>query len=216
MYEDSDPNLGIYDMRVELPADAPRALHKVLNNNICNKGGGGQTQQTTSGIDPEFKPYLETVLSDVTKKYKSDRKKGADAVVAKLTPEQKAAMEAQKATAQAMMQGTGMYDTRAAEQRSLQDLQGTALGQASMGGSLGSARSQAAMQGALAGRAGEYQRERQTAARAGEEMLGGIGSAKQQYQQARLDAPHTMASRYFGYLQNAPQQQTTTSSGGGK
>jgi hypothetical protein len=50
----------------------------------------------------------------------------------------------------------------------------------------------------------------------GVKNLGEVGSAKQAYNQQRLDAPHTSASRYFGYLGNAPQQQTATQSGGGK
>ena len=41
MFDDSNPNLGVYDMRVYLAEDAPKSLHKTLNNNICNKGGGG-------------------------------------------------------------------------------------------------------------------------------------------------------------------------------
>ena len=35
------------------------------------------------------------------------------------------------------------------------------------------------------------------------------------YQQQILDAPGTVASRYFGYLGSAPQQQTQTTTGGG-
>ena len=33
-------NLGIYDMQIEVPEDAPRALRIALNKNICNGGGG--------------------------------------------------------------------------------------------------------------------------------------------------------------------------------
>ena len=37
-------------------------------------GGRSAPQQTVtqSGIDPEFKPYLERVLSDVTDRYEGD------------------------------------------------------------------------------------------------------------------------------------------------
>ena len=47
-------------------------------------GGGGNSQTTTSGIDPEFKPYLKEVLSDVTGKYKESVAAGPDATVAPL------------------------------------------------------------------------------------------------------------------------------------
>jgi hypothetical protein len=179
------------------------------------KGGGGTTT-TVSGIDKEFKPYLKEVLKDVTGKYKKDRKKGADSVVAKMTEEQGKALQRQKKYAGDMMRGTGIYDTRGAEERSLQNVAGQYLPQSYTGGALGSARSQAAMQGALANRAGEYQQQRQDFAKEGVKSLGEVGSAKQQYKQARLDAPHTLASRYFGYLAGAPQSSVQTTSGGGK
>jgi len=191
-------------------------IHSRFGGRAVFKGGGGGSQTTTSGIDEEFKPYLERVLKDVTNRYEGEVAQGPDAIVAGLTKEQKAAMRAQKAQAKDMMAGTGLYDTRAAEARSLQDLAGSSAGQAYSGGVLGSARSQAATQGALAGRAGEYQQERQRVADLGAKNLGDVGSAKQAYEQARLDAPHTSASRYFGYLAGAPQTTKTTSSGGGK
>ena len=92
---------------------------------------------------------------------------------------------------------------------------GSSLGQAAYGGQLGSARAQKAMQGALADRSLAYQQRRQQEAAAGAEALGEAGSTLQQYEQQRLDAPHTSAQRYFGYLGSAPQQ-TKTSGGGGK
>jgi hypothetical protein len=215
MIEDSDPCLGIYDMRVDTTG-MPEFLANKINNNICNKGGGGgRTQTTSSGIDPEFKPYLKRVLSDVTDKYESDVAAGPDAIVAKMTQQQKDALQAQEAAARDMQAGRGLYDTRAAERRALQDLQGTSMSGAYGAGGLGSARSQMAMQGALAARAGDYQQQRQKTSQMGTKMLGEAGAAQQTYNQARMDAPHTAASRYFGYLQNAPQQSTTTESGGG-
>jgi len=217
MFENSDPNLGMFDMRVELPQDAPANLHRAFNSNICNGGGGGgSTTKTTSGIDKEFKPYLKTVLKDVTKHYQKSRDKGPDSVVAAMTPEQKKALARQKQTAESMWRGTGAFNTKKAEQRSLQDLAGQSALQSYTGGALGSARSQAAMQGALAGRAGEYQQQRQDLMQEGFKNLGEVGAAKQEYKQARLDAPHTLASRYFGYLSGAPQSSTQTTSGGGK
>jgi hypothetical protein len=49
----------------------------------------------------------------------------------------------------------------------------------------------------------------------GTKGLGEVGSAYQAYEQQKLDAPGTVASRYFGYLGSAPQQQTQTTTGGG-
>lgn len=177
-----------------------------------SSGGGGQT--TTTGIDPEFKPYLTRVLSDVTGRYEKEVGQGPDAIVAKMDPRQQAALNAQTQLAQQAMSGTGLYDTSAAQQRQMQNLMGSQVGQAAYGGALGSARAQKAMQGALADKALEFQQRRQQEAAGGIEALGQAGSALQQYEQQRLDAPHTSASRYFGYLGSAPQQ--TTSSGGGK
>ncbi len=91
---------------------------------------------------------------------------------------------------------------------------GSKVGQASAAGSLGSARSQRAMQSALADKALEYQQRRQAEAAGGIEALGQAGSTLQEYEQQRLDAPHTSAQRYFGYLGSAPQ--STVTSGGGK
>lgn len=216
MIEDSDPCLGIYDMRIDTEG-LPKYLANKLNGHICNKGGGGrpQTQTTSSGIDPEFKPYLKRVLGDVTDKYEADVAAGPDSIVAAMTDEQQAALASQVKDAKDMQAGRGLYNTRAAESRALQELQGQSMNQAYGSDSLGSARSQMAMQGALAGRAGEYQKDRQQTSQMGTSMLGEAGAAKQAYNQSRMDAPHTAASRYFGYLQNAPQQSTTTSQGGG-
>jgi hypothetical protein len=216
MFEDSNPNLGIFDMRVEVPEDAPKFLHRHFNNHICNKGGGSSTTTTVSGIDPEFKPYLEKVLADVTGKYEADVAGGPDAVVADMTPEQIQALEAQKKAAEEAIQGTGAYDTGAARRRDLENIMGSASGMAAAGGGLGSARGEKAMLGAVADRSLELQKDRQATMERGITGLGEVGTTKQQYEQQRLDAPHTVASRYFGYLGNAPQQQTSTQSGGGK
>ena len=193
-------------------------------------GGGGQTTTTTSGIDEEFKPYLERVLSDVTDRYDKEVKEGPDAVVAKMTPEQIKALEKQKALAgtqekeaQAMIDGTGAYDMSAARDRDLQNLMGTGAGAASVSGGLGSARFEKAMGGALADRSLQLQEMEQRRRQQGisglgdaASTLGKVGTTKQKYDQERLDAPHTSAQRYFGYLSGAPQKSEQTSSGGGK
>ena len=215
MFEDSNPNLGIFDMRVEVPEDAPAFLHRHFNNHICNKGGS-KTTTTTGGIDPEYKKYLTRVLSDVTDRYDKEIASGPDSIVAKMTPEQEQALAAQKQQAEDAMAGTGMYDTTAGRKRDIENLMGSAVGQAASAGGLSSARGEKAMLGAVADRSLAFDQERQRVAEMGVKNLGEVGTTKQEYEQRRLDAPHTSASRYFGYLKNAPQQQTSTQSGGGK
>ena len=125
-----EPNLGIYDMRRDTEG-LPKSLANQINNNICMKGGGGgQTQTTYTGIDPEFKPYLERALSDVTARYEADVATGPDAIVAKMTPEQIASLENQKRVAQDKMRGTGIYDTASANEDALKKVMGTGMGQA--------------------------------------------------------------------------------------
>tara|TARA_B100000424_G_scaffold271291_1_gene273424 strand:- start:220 stop:786 length:567 start_codon:yes stop_codon:yes gene_type:complete len=185
-------------------------------------GGGRRAPQQTvtqSGIDPEFKPYLERVLSDVTDRYESDIGKleegDTSSVVAALDPAQESALKAQQALSEQAIAGTGAFDYTGATQRDMANLAGTAAGRAAMGGSLGSARNQAALTGALADRSMQIQQQRVKDMALGTKGLGEVGSTRQAYEQQKLDAPGTVASRYFGYLGSAPQQQTQTTTGGG-
>lgn len=208
-------------------------------------GGGRSAPQetvTSSGIDEEFKPYLKEVLADVTQRYK-DTKGDPDSIVAGMTQAQQDALAAQESLSRQAMAGdsdkqdmyqralggTGEFDYTSARNRDMQNVMGSAAGQAAMGGSLGSARSEKAMQGALADRSMQFQQQRQADVMSGLGMkdryqqdkiagikgLGEVGSARQQYNQQRLDAPDTAAARYFGYLGAAPQTQTQTTTGGG-
>ena len=179
-------------------------------------GGGGNTVTKTTGIDEEFKPYLERVLSNVTDRYEAEVAGGPDAIVAAMDPRQKEALDMQTNLARQAISGTGIYDDTAAMQISLQNVAGTGAGQAAAGGSLGSARSQAAMQSALMNEADKFNVRRRKVAMGGVDALGQAGTTMQQYNQMRLDAPHTSAQRYFGYLGSAPQQTTQTGGGGGK
>jgi len=210
-----EPNLGLYDMRRDTEG-LPTSLANKININICMKGGGGGGSTTYTGIDPEFKPYLERALSDVTARYEADVATGPDAIVAKMTPEQTQSLANQKALATDKMRGTGLYNTAASNEEALKNIMGTGMGQAAGAGSLGSARSQLAMNKALASEASSQQRERASTAQSGVEDLGKVGTTLQKYQQERLDAPHTSAQRYFGYLSGAPQQSKVEQSGGGK
>src|SRR6056300_812427 len=108
-----EPNLGIYDMRRDTTG-LPSSLANRININVCNKGGGGGTTVTKSGIDEEFKPYLERVLRDVTGRYEGEVAGGPDSIVAALTPEQEEALASQKRAAYNKISGTGAYDMRAA------------------------------------------------------------------------------------------------------
>jgi hypothetical protein len=79
------------------------------------------------------------------------------------------------------------------------------------------------MGGALADRSLQLQEMRQRQRQEGisgmetaASTLGKVGTAKQKYEQERLDAPHTSAERYFGYLSGAPQTTKQETSGGGK
>ena len=83
MFEDSNPNLGIHDMAVWVPDDAPRHVH-TMNSHIANKGGGGSTTVTESGLPKEFRPYVEQALKDAQTAYQA----GALEHVEGLSPEQ--------------------------------------------------------------------------------------------------------------------------------
>jgi len=173
-------------------------------------GGGGST--TTSGIAPEFIPYIRDVLSDAEGRYQSTVKDPSK-LVSSLDPSQEEALKAQESQGRQMMAGTGIYDLSGLAKQDLQNTLGGLQGQASMGGALGSARSQAATNKALLDKSGDWLSRRQELANAGGKMLGEAGTTRRDYAQQRLDAPHTAASRFFGYLGSAPQQQTTS---GGK
>jgi len=181
-------------------------------------GGGRKSPQTTTvsgGIDPEFKPYLERALSDVTARYEADVEGGPDAIVAAMDPSQTAALDTQQTLANQAITGTGAYDYTNAMNKDIQNVVGSAAGQAALGGYGGSARAQKMMASAVGDKSMQHQQQRQQDIQSGARALGEVGSARQAYQQQRLDAPHTAASRYFGYLGSAPQQQTQTTTGGG-
>ncbi len=212
-YKDSNPNLGIYDMRRDVTG-LPRSLANSINNHICNSGGGGGGQTTISGIDPEFKPDLTKALGIATDRYTDQVEKGPDSIVAGMTDDQITALGLQRDLGQQAVSGTGIYDTKAAQEGDLKNLMGTSMSSAAGAGALGSARSQKAMQSALAGRSLEFAQQRQRDAGQGSSMIGDVGTTLQKYQQQRMDAPDTAASRYFGYLTGNAGKQTTTTGGG--
>ena len=107
-----EPNLGMYDMRRDTTG-LPQSLANRINLNICMKGGGGGTNVTYTGIDPEFKPYLERALSDVTARYEGDVAAGPDAIIAGLDPKQEESLQLQEQLGRQAATGTGIYNTRA-------------------------------------------------------------------------------------------------------
>jgi len=209
-------NLGIYDMQVEVPEDAPKAVRIALNKNICNGGGGGGSSTTVSGIDAEFKPDIQYGLG-LSKSLLESQINTPGSVVEGFDQRQADAINEQTRLAEDQIAGTGIYDTRAAEQGSLLGLVGSNALQSTMGGNLGSARGQKALASALAGRAGEYQKGRQQMAMEGVQNLGDAGTTVQKQKQAELTEQDQAIDRFFGRLTGAaPRTSTTTTSGGGK
>jgi len=179
---------------------------------VFKGGGGGST--STAGIDPEFKPDIQKGLGIATDLLEQQQA-NPGSIVAGLTPQQQAAIDAQTLDAQSKMTGSGIYDTRAAEEASLLNLVGQNMGAANAAGNLGSARGMKALGSALAGRAGEYQKQRQGFMDAGVTQLGQAGTSLQTQQQAELEARDQSLDRFFNRLTGVASK-TTTTSGGGK
>lgn len=179
-------------------------------------GGGGGTTTTVSGVDAEFKPDLQYGLG-LSKNLLTNQINNPAAVIEGFDPRQATAINEQSRLAQDQISGTGIYDTRAAEQGSLLGLVGSNALQSTMGNNLGSARGQKTLASALAGRAGEYQKGRQQMAMEGVQNLGDAGTTVQKQKQAELSAQDTALDRFFGRLTGAaPRSTTSTSTGGGK
>lgn len=175
--------------------------------------GGGNTSTTTSGIPEEFKPQVKEGL-DLSLERLRQTQADPNQLIAALNEPQQRALSYQQQLGEDAVRGTGIYDTRAAEERALKNIMGSSLGNASQGGSLGSARSLAAMQGALADRAGQYQSDRQAMAGMGVEQIGEAGSTYQQQAQKEAEAKDISLSNFFANLTGAGTESKTT--GGGK
>jgi len=176
-------------------------------------GSGGGTKTVNTGIDPEFKPYLEKVLSDVTDKYTADVA-NPDSTIADMDRLQKEALLRGEGESRDAILGRGKYDMTAANNRDMRNMIGSASGAASFGGGLGSARNDRAMASAIADQSFRNMKDRQETTARGLAAMGEAGNQYRSFEQEKKDAPHKAASRYFGYLGNAPQTRTET--GGGK
>lgn len=176
-------------------------------------GSGGGDRTISTGIDPEFKPYLERVLSNVTDKYEEDIA-NPGSTIADMDRLQKEALERGESSARDAVLGRGIYDMRAANERDMQNMIGSASGSAAFGGGLGSARNDRAMAAAIADQSGRNLKDRQDMTARGLSALGEAGNQYRAFEQEKKDEADKIASRYFGYLGNAPQQRVE--SGGGK
>ena len=175
--------------------------------------GGSRGQTQVSGIPEWARPQLEEGL-DINLKRLRETQDDPNKLIAGLNEFQNQALSYQQQLGEDAVHGRGIYDTRAAEERSLKNLMGTSMGQAAGAQSLGSARSQAAMQGALADRAGQYQADRQNMALMGSDMIGQAGTTLQQQAQKEKEAKDTSLANFFANLAGAGTETKTTSSGG--
>ena len=170
-------------------------IHSRFGGRAVFKGGGGAST-TSSGIDPEFKPHLQKALGAATTRLEDELSEGGTPL-------------ADDRNVRGILEERMRRDPNYAIDNALRRTQADIAGQQALGGQLGSARAQRAREAAL----GDVAYQRQT-----EEDAARLAAASgiQQLDQARIDKPHESLSRYFGYLGNAPQQQTTQQSGGGK
>ena len=182
---------------------------------MSSGGGGGGTTTQVSGIPEEFKPQIREGL-DINLARLRETQADPGQLIAGLTAPQQRALSYQQQLGEQAVRGIGLFDNRAAEERNLKNLMGSALGQAASGGALGSARSQAAMQGALADRAGQFQERRQQQALSGIDQIGQAGTTLQQQAQKEREAKDTSLANFFANLAGAGTETKSTSSGGGK
>jgi hypothetical protein len=212
LFDDYLPLDGEYDMRRDTTG-MPEALATKINSNICmGGGGGGQTQ--TSGVDAEFKPYITSLLGNLTDDV--DRKlSGEEEIVAVFDPRQKDSLNYATATATDQIKGRGAYDMRRANKNALEGLYGKSRVAGASNGSLGSARFQRSMNAGLGDLAGQQQRERQQSQTQGIDRLGKAGTAYQKQSQNVLDGKGNLIKGALNAVTGAGGK-TTTTSGGGK
>lgn len=206
-----EPNLGIYDMRRDT-ADLPKQLANKINSNICCGGGGGGSTQT-SGVDPEFKPYIVDMLGDLTTDI-NRKLAGEEEIVAGLDPAQQRSLNYAKQTSEDQIKGRGAYDMRRANRDALRDLQkGAELRGASAGG-LGSSRLQRATAAGLGDLSMKQQMQRQQSIGQGIDRLGSAGTAYQKQRQNVLDGRGNLIKGGLQAVTGAGGRQTTTTGGG--
>lgn len=214
MIDSYEPNLGIYDMRQDT-TDLPEQLANKINNTICCGGGGGRSQTQTSGVDPEFKPYIVDMLGDLTTDI-NRKLAGEEEIVAGLDPAQQESLNYAKQTARDQIRGRGVYDMRRANRDALMDLQKASDLQGASAGGLGSARLQRATAAGLGDLSMKQQMQRQQDVKEAIDRLGTAGTAYQKQAQNVLDAKGNLIKGGLQAVTGAGGKQTTTTSSGGK
>jgi len=203
-----EPNLGIYDMRRDTQG-LPKSLANRINSNICMKGGGGQTQ--TQGVDPEFKPYITSMLRDLTGDI-SNKLSGKEAIVAGFDPAQEESLNYAKQTGRDMIKGRGVYDMRRANRDALRDMQKGA--DAATGGmGMNSSRYSRATAAGLGDLSMKQQMQRQQDVAQGVERLGTAGTAYQKQRQNVLDGRGNLIKGGLQAVTGAGGKHTISSGG---
>lgn len=183
---------------------------------VYEKGGGGgqQTQTTSGGIDPEFKPYIKTVLADVTSEYGKEKAGGGRQVSSAYSGLQSAAQQlgAEAAAERGNLdrysqEGAGAQAARAAATNMLnqdydqviaQDLQNVAGNQtASSLGTLGSSRGDRARQAALSDRALQLRQAEASQRTAAAGTLAGLDTSEQQRYMNALGAKSDLGKSQY-------------------
>jgi hypothetical protein len=181
-----------------------------------NKGGGGSTTVTESGIPKEFRPYITEGLKTAESMYKTEMGKGGKDLIdaygqlgatgSKLGAEAAAEREGLN---QFKTEGAGATTARDEYARQLgqdynqmiqQDLTKTAAqGQLGMSGAgaLGSARAQMAQQGALADRALQLRQAENAQRSAAVGNLAGMDAAQQQRYLSGLEAGQALGEQEY-------------------
>lgn len=179
-------------------------------------GGGGSTQTTTSSIDPEFKPYLKTVLSDVTDAYTKeaeagqqglvDAYKGLGSTAARLGEEastERAGLDQFKTEGS----GAALARTQAESQmgqdwnqmisNDLQNARGQSLAGRAAGGALSSARAGRAQEAGLADRAMQLRQAENQSKMAAGQNLANLDTAGQSRYLSALGAKSDLAKSEY-------------------
>jgi len=205
-----EPNLGVYDMRRDT-TDLPKQLANRINSNVCCGGGGGGRTQT-SGVDPEFKPYIVDMLGDLTTDI-NRKLAGEEEIVAGFDPAQERSLGYAKQTAEDQIKGRGAYDMRRANRDALMNMKkGSDAATGGMG--MSSGRYGRGVAAGLGDLSMKQQMQRQQSIGQGIDRLGAAGTAYQKQRQNVLDGKGNLIKGGLQAVTGAGGRHTTTSGGG--
>ena len=207
-------NLGIYDMKRDTTG-LPKSLAIRINSHVCNgSGGGGATTTQKGGYGEVLDPLMNRLFTGALDDADANKAAGPYATVAKLRDEQEESQQLRLEQGRAQVDGTGIYDMKAANNAELQNAWGVNKRKVSYGGGSGSARELAAEKALMQNISRDQFKERQNTVDKGIKNIGGVGSAYQKFEQQLLDSRkaenQAVASLVSG---NAPKTQTTTGGG---